>query len=80
MPMLLMMTSRVFSTCVFDAASISSTSIERPSAISRQEGQASSSVARQGVGVGRSALWQLTAFASSRAVVVLPTPRAPEKR
>ena len=75
-----MMVSRTLSTPVFEAASISCTSMERPSAISRHEGQASSSVERQGVGVGRSDLWQLTAFASRRAVVVLPTPRAPEKR
>ena len=64
----------------FEAASISSTLMERPSATSRQDGQASASVVRQGVGVGRSDLWQLTALASSRAVVVFPTPRAPEKR
>ena len=47
-----MIASRTLSTPVFEAASISSTSIERPSAISRQEGQASASVVRQGVGVG----------------------------
>ncbi len=80
MPTVLMMASRTLSTPVFEAASISSTSMERPSATSRQEWHASASVVRQGVVVGLSDLWQLTALASRRAVVVFPTPRAPEKR
>src|SRR4051812_10093454 len=46
------MASRTLSTPVFDAASISMTSIERPSAISLHEGQADGSVNAQGVGVG----------------------------
>src|SRR5438309_9288242 len=69
MPMFVIMTSRTLSMPVFEAASISSTSIERPSAISRQEAQAVSSVVAQGVAVGLSTLWQLSALATSRAVV-----------
>ena len=55
------------------APSISRTSIERVSAISRQDGQA-----LQGTGAGP--LAQLSDFAMSRATVVLPTPRNPENR
>src|SRR6185312_7186632 len=51
-PMLPMITSRTFSTCVFEAASISCTSIERLSEISTQEGQAVGSSERQGCEVG----------------------------
>ena len=69
---------------VFDAPSISCTSRLWPSAISRQDGQAfarSSSVrVEQGLAVGPSAFAQLRALARMRAVVVLPTPRAPERR
>jgi hypothetical protein len=68
------------STCVFDAASNSRTSIERLSEISIHEGHAVGSSVRHGFRFGLSVLWQLSAFASNRAVVVFPTPRAPEKR
>ena len=68
----LMMTSRTFSTPVFDAASISSTSIDREATISLQESQRP-----QGSADTPSA--QFSAFAKMRAVVVFPTPRAPVK-
>ena len=74
----------MLSTPVFEAPSISWTSRLWPSAISRQESQAfarSSSVrVEQGLAVGPSAFEQLRALARMRAVVVLPTPRAPERR
>jgi hypothetical protein len=63
----------MLSTPVFDAASISRTSGEPPPAISVHEGHR-----LHGVAVGPSA--QLRAFASRRAVVVLPTPRGPQNR
>src|SRR5215467_15538162 len=65
--------SRMLSTPVFDAASISKTSIDLPAAISWHEGHVLS-----GVIVGPFS--QLRPFARIRAVVVLPTPRGPEKR
>src|SRR4051812_47775857 len=58
-----MMASRTLSTPVFDAASISITSIERPSAISLHEGQAVGSVNAHGVAVGLADLWQFRALA-----------------
>ncbi len=67
-----MMTSRTLSMPVFDAASISRTSMSRPSAISRQ-----ASHTPQGSGVGPFS--QLSMRARMRAVVVLPTPRGPPK-
>ena len=67
-----MMTSRTLSMPVLLAASISSTSRSRPCAISMQ-----ASHCPQGSGVGP--LTQLSARARIRAVVVLPTPRAPGK-
>ncbi len=74
----------MLSTPVFEAPSISWTSRLRPSAISRQESQAlarSSSVrVEQGLAVGPGAFAQLSALARIRAVVVFPTPRAPERR
>ena len=67
-----MITSRTLSTPVWVAASISSTSMSRPSAISMQASQLP-----HGVGVGPCT--QLRARASIRAVVVLPQPRGPAK-
>ena len=67
-----MMTSRTLSTCVLVAASISKTSMSRPSAISMQASQTP-----QGSAVGPFS--QFSARARMRAVVVLPTPRGPEK-
>ena len=77
--MVSMIESLTFPTPVFEAASISWTSIERLSEISRHEAQAVGSSVRQGVAVGVLDLWQFKALAKSLAVVVLPTPRAPEK-
>ena len=60
---------------VCDAASSSITSMERPAAISRQEGHTP-----QGSGVGPpfpSGPVQFSPLAMIRAVVVLPTPRMP---
>ena len=71
--MLLIITSRTLSTPVLDAASISSTSIEFPEAISRHETHS-----RHGLPVTPVA--QFKPFAKMRAVVVLPVPRTPEKR
>src|SRR5213594_1190535 len=65
--------SRILSTCVCEAPSISRTSKAVPSPISLQFEQA-----LQGSGVRPRS--QLRALASSRAVVVLPTPRGPLKR
>ena len=65
-----MITSRTLSTCVFVAASISSTSMSRPSAISTHASQTP-----QGSAVGP--VTQFSARARMRAVVVLPTPRGP---
>src|SRR5215831_15497366 len=65
--------SRMLSTPVFDAASISNTSMDLPAAISWQDGHVLS-----GVMVGPFS--QLRPFARIRAVVVFPTPRGPEKR
>ncbi len=64
-------TSRTLSTPVWVAASISSTSMSRPSAISMHASQTP-----HGSGVGP--LAQLSARARMRAVVVLPQPRGPE--
>ena len=76
--------SRMLSTPVFEAPSISCTSRLRPSAISRQleqaEARLSSVRVEHGLAVGPSAFEQLSALARMRAVVVLPTPRAPESR
>ena len=69
-----MMTSRMLSTPVCVAASISRTSMSRPSAISRQ-----ASHSPHGSGVGPSLRSQFSALARMRAVVVLPTPRGPAK-
>ncbi|RIH74234.1 hypothetical protein Mcate_02788 [Meiothermus taiwanensis] len=63
--------SRTSSTELLEAASISSTSGCRPSRTSRQPSQVP-----QGLG----SLEQLTAWAISRALLVLPTPRGPENR
>ena len=65
-----MMISRTLSTSVWVAASISSTSMSRPSAISTQASQTP-----QGSAVGPCS--QLRPRARMRAVVVLPTPRGP---
>ena len=65
-----MITSRTLSTPVWVAASISRTSMSRPSAISTQ-----ASHWPQGSAVGP--LTQFSARARMRAVVVLPTPRGP---
>src|SRR5437867_10632264 len=65
--------SRILSTPVFEAASISKTSMDRPAEISSQAGHR-----LHGVIVGPSA--QLRLLAKIRAVVVFPTPRGPEKR
>src|SRR5262249_6713218 len=70
---LLMIEVRTVSTPVFEAASISSTSTDVEVAISRQEAHSP-----QGSTVGP--FMQLRALATIRAVVVLPTPRAPAKR
>ena len=72
MPSPSMITSRTLSTPVWVAASSSMTSMSRPSAISTQASQVP-----QGSAVGPCS--QLSARARMRAVVVLPTPRAPEK-
>src|SRR5215813_6404118 len=65
--------SRMLSTPVFDAASISNTSMDLQAAISWQDGQVLS-----GVIVGPFS--QLRPLARIRAMGVLPTPRGPEKR
>ena len=65
-----MITSRTLSTSVCVAASISSTSMSRPAAISTHASQVP-----HGSAVGP--VWQLRARARMRAVVVLPTPRGP---
>ena len=67
-----MITSRTLSTPVCVAASISSTSRSRPSAISTHMSQMP-----HGSAVGPFS--QFSARARMRAVVVLPTPRAPAK-
>ena len=67
-----MMTSRTLSSRVCVAASISRTSMSRPSAISRQ-----ASHMPHGSAVGPFS--QFSARARIRAVVVLPTPRGPAK-
>jgi hypothetical protein len=64
---------RISSTPLLEAASISSTSIEMPAATSTQEGQVP-----QASGPVRAE--HASALASSRAVVVLPTPRGPVSR
>src|SRR5262245_15224825 len=66
-----MTTSRMVSMPVWLAASISSTSMSRPCAISTH-----ASHTPQGSGVGPCT--QLSARARMRAVVVLPDPRCPE--
>ena len=58
---------------VFDAASSSSRSTNRPASISTHAGQTP-----QGVGV--TPLMQLRLFARMRAIVVLPMPRVPVNR
>ena len=74
----------MLSTPVFDAPSISCTSRLLPSAISRQLSHAlarpSSVRVEQGLALGACVLEQLRALARMRAVVVLPTPRAPDSR
>jgi hypothetical protein len=65
--------SRTLSTPLFEAASISTTSTDRPSAISTHGAQTP-----HGSAVGP--LTQLSAFATSRAEVVFPTPRGPVNR
>jgi len=68
---------------VFEAPSISWTSMLLPSAISRHESQASPCPRQCGSSRARGrpgAFAQLRALARIRAVVVLPTPRAPERR
>jgi hypothetical protein len=65
--------SRTLSTPLLEAASISMTSTERPSVISTQATQVP-----HGFAVGPFS--QLTALATRRAAVVLPTPRGPVKR
>jgi len=67
-----MITLRTLSTWVLVAASISSTSMSRPCAISTQ-----ASHTPHGSAVGPFS--QFSARARIRAVVVLPTPRGPEK-
>ena len=63
----------MLSTPVLEAPSISITSTNRPSATSEQAGQRLHGSPASGAA-------QLSALANSRAVVVLPTPRGPEKR
>jgi hypothetical protein len=74
----------MLSTPVLEAPSISWTSRLRPSAISRQLAhacaRASSVRVEHGCALGASVREQLSALARMRAVVVLPTPRAPESR
>ncbi len=67
-----MMTARTLSTWVLVAASISRTSMSRPSVISTHASQTP-----HGSAVGPCS--QFSARARMRAVVVLPTPRGPEK-
>ena len=67
-----MITSRTLSTWVWVAASISRTSMSRPSAISTH-----ASHVPQGSGVGPGDDRQLSARARMRAEVVFPTPRGP---
>lgn len=73
MPTELMTTSRMLSTPVCDAASISMTSSEPPAAISTHD-------AHSPHGSGVTPFAQLSALARIRAVVVFPTPRAPVNR
>ena len=68
-----MITARTLSTWVLVAASISMTSMSRPSAISTQASQVAARDRRSGP------VSQFSARARMRAVVVLPTPRGPEK-
>ena len=63
----------MLSTPVFEAASISITSGEWPAEISRQETHSLHGSPSRGFA-------QLIAFASSRAALVLPVPRGPQKR
>ena len=65
--------SRILSTPLFDAASISMTFMERPSAIALQVGHSPHGLPSTGCS-------QLTAFAKIFATVVLPVPRVPQKR
>ncbi len=69
--------SRMSSTRLFEAASISMMLSERPSSKATHE-----SHVRHGSASSRSAsgVWQLTALARIRAAVVLPTPRGPLNR
>src|SRR5665811_1092228 len=69
------MRSRAWSTLPCVAPSISSVSSDRPSRTSRHDAHVP-----HGVAVGWSEVLQLMAAARRRAVVVLPTPRGPEKR
>jgi hypothetical protein len=64
---------RTSSTLLFDAPSISRTSMSLPAAMDRQMSQV-----RHGDAVGP--VSQLRALARIRAIVVLPTPRTPVKR
>ena len=66
--------SRMLSTPLFDAASISMTSMKVPSRTSRQF-----SHSQQGRALRSSAL-QLSALARIRAVVVFPVPLVPQNR
>ena len=70
-----MIFSRTLSTPVWLAASISSTSIDLDALISSQEGHLSHGSKSLSLRFG-----QLTAFARTRAMVVLPMPRAPKNR
>ena len=67
-----MMTSRTLSIPVLDAASISSTSMSRPCAISRHASHSPH-------GSASGPLRQFRQRARMRAIVVLPTPRGPAK-
>src|SRR4051812_17368921 len=69
------MMPRTLSTPVFDAASISMTSISSPRAMPRQDSQTP-----HGLVVGLSDFSQLSALARMRAMEVLPVPRVPVKR
>src|SRR5918993_978478 len=70
-----MIASRVLSTPVLEAASISTTSMASPRAMPRHDSHLS-----QGFVTGLSLLWQFRHLARMRAVLVLPVPRVPQKR
>ena len=69
--------SRMSSTPLFEAASISNTFSERPCSKARHDSHVRHGSARSRSATGVS---QLTAFAMSRAAVVFPTPRGPLRR